>query len=109
MFPVAAFRPVRDAGGERRYNGNNENDAERGPVMVAIAQPASAVVKATPMEDHDQADWTIVASAFKAQNADLADRVLNELHRLRRYTFGYQVDRYTHCLQTATRALRAGA
>ncbi len=77
--------------------------------MVAMLKPGVDVVRATKMEDHDQNDWTIVAAAFKAQNADLADRVLAELARVKRYTFGYQVDRYTHCLQTATRALRAGA
>lgn len=77
--------------------------------MVAVLKPGVDVVRATKMEDHDPNDWTIVAAAFKAQNGDLGERVLRALEKVERYTFGYQVDRYTHCLQTATRALRAGA
>ena len=76
--------------------------------MVAVLKPGIDVVRATKMEDHDQNDWTIISGAFKAQNADLGERVLRALEKVERYTFGYQVDRYTHCLQTATRALRDG-
>lgn len=61
------------------------------------------------MDESDQADWRVIDEHFQAYRSDVTDRVLNHLLRLKGDTHGYAVDRYTHCLQTATRALRAGA
>ena len=43
------------------------------------------------------------------KQAHLADSLLGLLKSMQGPTFGYQVDRYEHSLQTATRALRDGA
>lgn len=61
------------------------------------------------MDESDQADWRVIDEHFQEYRSDVTDRVLNHLLRLKGDTHGYAVDRYTHCLQTATRALRAGA
>ncbi|MFC0266842.1 HD domain-containing protein [Kushneria aurantia] len=60
--------------------------------------------------DHSSAqDWSIIDHHFKQYRSGAADRVLMHLLRLKGDNHGYPVDRYTHCLQTATRALRDGA
>ena len=54
-------------------------------------------------------EWALIDSHFRAYQADASRRVLVHLERLRGDHHGYPVDRFEHCLQTATRALRAGA
>ena len=51
----------------------------------------------------------VVAEAQVHLNDRVADRLLAQLDTLKGPTLGYQVDRYEHSLQTATRALRDGA
>jgi predicted HD phosphohydrolase len=51
----------------------------------------------------------VVAEAEVHLHERLADRLLEQLDTLKGPTLGYQVDRYEHSLQTATRALRDGA
>ncbi|MBM3573679.1 MAG: HD domain-containing protein, partial [Alphaproteobacteria bacterium] len=67
------------------------------------------MVKCTAMADGDAADCQITTRAYKGETQGLAARVIDQLHRLRNYRYGYQVNRFEHCLQTATRAQRAGA
>lgn len=60
--------------------------------------------------DHSQADdWREIDLHFRDYREGVVDRVVAHLRRLEGDTHGYPVDRYTHCLQTATRAERAGA
>ena len=60
--------------------------------------------------DHSQAeDWREIDAHFRDYREGVVDRVVAHLLRLEGDTHGYPVDRYTHCLQTATRAERAGA
>lgn len=63
----------------------------------------------TRFDESNQADWQIIDEHFETYRSGVTDRVLEHLLRLKGDTHGYQVDRYTHCLQTATRAVRDGA
>lgn len=63
----------------------------------------------TRMDESGQADWQVIDEHFQSYRSDVTDRVLAHLLRLKGDKHGYPVDRYTHCLQTATRALRDGA
>lgn len=60
--------------------------------------------------DQSQADdWREIDAHFRDYREGVVERVITHLLRLKGDTHGYPVDRYTHCLQTATRAERAGA
>src|SRR5258708_31734158 len=60
------------------------------------------------MIDGTEEDWMIIAGNALAFNQALPDRVLAHLRLLNGDFGGYQVDRLTHSLQTATRAMRDG-
>ncbi len=62
----------------------------------------------TRMEDSTQADWQLIGGEFMQFTKALPDRVLAHLKILEGDYGGFPVDRYTHSLQTATRALRDG-
>jgi predicted HD phosphohydrolase len=62
----------------------------------------------TTMQDSSAEDWKIISTEFAAYAKALPDRVLAHLRLLRGDFGGFPVDRYTHCLQTATRALSDG-
>jgi predicted HD phosphohydrolase len=53
-------------------------------------------------------DWAVIAAHSAQQSSGLADRILGHLELLGGDSGGFAVDRLTHSLQTATRALRAG-
>src|SRR6476620_4217317 len=61
------------------------------------------------MDESTQEQWAVIGAAH-AHNADrVAERVLALLRSLAEITDGFATDQLTHCLQTATRAERAGA
>ncbi|HKY77766.1 MAG TPA: HD domain-containing protein [Acidimicrobiia bacterium] len=62
----------------------------------------------TGMEESTAEDWAIIGRNFVAHGKGLADRILAHLELLDGDFGGFQVDRLTHSLQTATRAFRAG-
>jgi predicted HD phosphohydrolase len=62
----------------------------------------------TTMERSTADDWAVISSHFPMFGGGLADRVLDHLKLLGGDYGGFAVDRLTHCLQTATRAHRAG-
>ncbi len=62
----------------------------------------------TRMQDSTQADWQLIGGEFMAFSENLTTRVLAHLKILEGDYGGFPVDRYTHSLQTATRALRDG-
>lgn len=62
----------------------------------------------TRMQDSTQPDWQIIVGEFMPFAKALPDRVLAHLRLLDGDYGGFPVDRYTHSLQTATRALRDG-
>lgn len=67
-------------------------------------------VSFTEMKEITQADWDIVVRHHEAFYSEhLTTEILALMQRLRGPTLGFQVDRYEHSLQTATRAMRAGA
>jgi len=72
------------------------------------------VVESTPratfatMEASTAEDWQRVLAGGVAFRNAYVDRVLEQMRALRSDAGGFAVDRLEHCLQTATRAQRAG-
>lgn len=62
----------------------------------------------TRMQDSTQQDWQLIGGEFMQFAAGLPQRVVRHLQLLQGDHGGFAVDRYTHSLQTATRALRDG-
>jgi predicted HD phosphohydrolase len=62
----------------------------------------------TAMADTTAEEWDLIESYYPDYMKELPDRILDHVKLLRRVHFGFAVDRYTHSLQTATRALRDG-
>jgi predicted HD phosphohydrolase len=61
------------------------------------------------MDESTAEQWAVIGTeSFKNQDR-VAERVLAMLQSLSEITDGFAVDQLTHCLQTATRAERAGA
>jgi predicted HD phosphohydrolase len=60
------------------------------------------------MQDSTRADWQAIAGEFMQFSQTLPDRVMAHLKLLDGDFGGFPVDRFTHCLQTGTRALRDG-
>jgi predicted HD phosphohydrolase len=60
------------------------------------------------MEDSTAADWAIIGAEYMKMATALPDRVLAHLALLDGDFGGFPVDRYFHCRQTATRALKDG-
>ncbi|NHN90053.1 HD domain-containing protein [Acetobacter conturbans] len=54
-------------------------------------------------------DWAPIGRKFEIFQGELVGHIVTSLNLLRTLDLGYPVDRYEHCLQTATLALRAGA
>jgi predicted HD phosphohydrolase len=54
-------------------------------------------------------EWSVIGDETMRNQSRVADRVLAMLESLSEVVDGFAVDRLTHCLQTATRAKRAGA
>lgn len=62
----------------------------------------------TRMEESTADDWQKIGGEFMGFAAKLPDRLIAHLKLLEGDYGGFPVDRYTHSLQTATRALKAG-
>lgn len=62
----------------------------------------------TRMDQSTREDWQILGAEFMALASQLPDRVIAHLQLLQGDFGGFPIDRYQHCLQTATRALRDG-
>ena len=60
------------------------------------------------MKDGDAEDYSIIAESNAKDYDHLADKVITHLKMLQNDYGGFQVDRLTHSLQTATRAYRDG-
>lgn len=69
---------------------------------------ATSVVGFTRMDQGTVADYALLDELAKPYIAKTGERVVAYLRNLKGGFPGYQVDRYEHSLQTATRALRAG-
>jgi len=66
------------------------------------------VVSFSRMDDATPDDYALLTRLEDAFNADLPDRILHAVERLRHTLTGFKVNRYEHSLQSATRALRDG-
>ena len=66
-------------------------------------------VRFTAMKDGTAEEYAFLDALERANPVPVADNVLRLLEGLRGRTLGYRVDRWTHSLQSATRALRDGA
>ncbi len=62
----------------------------------------------TRFQDSTEQDWKLIAGEFMPYASRLADRVMTHLKLLDGDFGGFPIDRYSHSLQTATRALKAG-
>ncbi|MES2153402.1 MAG: HD domain-containing protein [Pseudomonadota bacterium] len=60
------------------------------------------------MEDSTASDWQVIAKQFLPFAQALPDRLMAHLKLLEGECGGFPVDRYDHCLQTATLALDDG-
>lgn len=63
----------------------------------------------TSMDTSTAEQWAVIGTETMANQGRVADRVLAMLESLSEVVDGFAVDQLTHCLQTATRAERAGA
>ncbi len=62
----------------------------------------------TRMEASTQADWALIVPEVMKMAKTLPDRVMDHLRLLDGDYGGFPVDQLTHCLQTATMALKDG-
>ena len=62
----------------------------------------------TRMEESTAQDWSLIRNEAMGFSRQLPDRLLAHLKVLEGDYGGFPIDRYTHSLQTATNALRAG-
>ena len=60
------------------------------------------------MQESTREDWQLIGGEFRQFAGGLPARVIKHLRILEGDYGGFPVDRYTHSLQTATRALKAG-
>ena len=60
------------------------------------------------MEHGTKEDWAKVAAGKKQFSLDLPNRLIAQLELLKEKHWGFPIDRYAHCLQSATLAHRAG-
>ena len=63
----------------------------------------------TRMDESTAEQWAVIGAQTFQNQGRVADRVLWLLQSLAEITDGFATDQLTHCLQTATRAERAGA
>ncbi|HZS05463.1 MAG TPA: HD domain-containing protein [Blastocatellia bacterium] len=63
----------------------------------------------TRMDESSTADWMTIGSEVSARQAGMPETIKSMLRRLQEQVDGFAVDQLEHCLQTATRAERAGA
>ncbi len=66
-------------------------------------------VSFTRMEDGTAEEYTFLESLNTKCSNDLADQLMGFLKQMQGDRLGYQIDRYEHSLQSATRAERDGA
>lgn len=75
-----------------------------------LADPSWRYIEALSLEDFTAQDWALMnrqrAQFAAARQADLALAMLRVGEQVP--TFGYQINNFRHCLQSATRVLRAG-
>jgi predicted HD phosphohydrolase len=74
-----------------------------------ITELMMKTVSFTKMEDGTKEEYAFLDSLYFQYRNGVADMLLTLLKQMQGDRLGYKVDRYTHSLQTATRAERDGA
>ncbi|HVC66853.1 MAG TPA: HD domain-containing protein [Acidimicrobiales bacterium] len=77
--------------------------------MTTSPAAPTPTVSFTRMDASTAEQWAVVGAETAKHQGRVADRVLLLLGSLADVVDGFAVDQLTHCLQTATRAERAGA
>ena len=65
-------------------------------------------VKFTAMENGNAEDYDLLCASFEEYTRNVPKRILEDLSSLKSAYEGYQISRYEHSLQAATRAYRHG-
>lgn len=66
-------------------------------------------VRFTQMKDGTAEEFQLTDRLYRQSAEGLADKMLDLLRQMKGPKFGYQIDRYDHSLQSATRAVHDGA
>ena len=66
-------------------------------------------VKFTKMENGTADEYVYLTKLYEESRDTVPDMLLSLLNKMKGDPMGYQIDRYSHCLQTATRAEKDGA
>jgi predicted HD phosphohydrolase len=77
--------------------------------MTTLPAAPTPTESFTRMDASTKEQWAVVGAETAKHQGRVADRVLLLLGSLADVVDGFAVDQLTHCLQTATRAERAGA
>ena len=70
---------------------------------------AKRVVNFTKMEDGTADEYVYLTKLYEESRGTVPGILLSLLNKMKGDPMGYQIDRYSHCLQTATRAEKDGA
>jgi predicted HD phosphohydrolase len=74
-----------------------------------VTSPPPDIARFTRMDESTRADYQLISREHKVLGRNLPKVLIGMLENLKGDPLGYQVDRYEHSLQSATRAFRAGA
>jgi predicted HD phosphohydrolase len=77
--------------------------------MTQTQDPEKQTKSFRRMDESTAEQWAVIGTESFKNQGRVADRVLGMLRSLADITDGFAVDQLEHCLQTATRAERAGA
>ena len=77
-------------------------------VRIEEIETMNTHAKFRSLQESEKEDWQLIFSEFSRFAKALPDRVMAHLKLLEGDFGGFPVDRYTHSLQTATRAFRDG-
>jgi predicted HD phosphohydrolase len=72
-------------------------------------EPMTDVTSFRRMDESTAEQWAVIGAETSQNQGRVAERMLMLLESLGDITDGFATDQLTHCLQTATRAERAGA
>jgi len=97
---------------DSRFRGNDKHWCHDDLLQVdhkKILEELMKTVSFTKMEDGTAEEYAFLGSLYYQYRDGVADMLLTLLKQMQGDSLGYRVDRYTHSLQTATRAERDGA
>ena len=104
-----AHRPRRTARPSRPRHLAATAGSDRSRPISRVCARCTMTTSFTSMDTSTAEQWGVIGAETMANQGRVADRVLAMLESLSDVVDGFAVDQLTHCLQTATRAERAGA